>query len=166
MKRAVMILGVIFLGQTTIANSATDWTSYLKPMMSGCKHPNPTDKLPARYKASIVSTKVKIGSEDYDIVGYRGDKITTYSLKNATAFGQPLLKIEHLQGYEWAYLELYFKDTKFMALRPQFKLPKVNDVENEGFHIIQNNENGYKVDDGMWETNLKFDKKQKTIICS
>lgn len=163
-----MILGIIFLGQTTIANAnaATDWTSYLKPMMSGCSHPNPTKNLPTRYKASIVSTKVKVGSEKYDIVGYRGDKVTTYSLKNATAFGQPLLKIEHLQGYEWAHLTLYFKDTKFTALRPQFKLPKVDDVMNEGFHIMQNNDSDYKVYDGMWEINLKFDKKQKTITCS
>lgn len=164
MKRAVMILGVIFLGHTTIANAATDWTPYLKPMMSGCNYPNPTEKLPTRYKTSIASKKVRVDKTNA-IDGY-GETFTTYTLKNSTAFGQPLLKIEHLQGYEWGHLKLYFKDTKFTALRPQFKLPKVDDVMNEGFHIMQNNDSGYKIDDGMWETNLNFDKKQKTITCS
>lgn len=162
MKKTVCILGFALLGP--MANAATDWTPYLKPMMAGCNYPNPTDKLPKVYKDSIASKKVKVDL-DNAIDGY-GETITTYTLKNATAFGQPLVKIEHLQGYEWGSLELYFKDTKFTALRPKFKLPKINEADREGYQVIENNSEGYKVDDGMWETILNFDKKNKSIICA
>ena len=77
MKRTVMILGVIFLGHTTIANAATDWTPYLKPMMSGCNYPNPTEKLPTRYKTSIASKKVRVDKTNA-IDGY-GETFTTYT---------------------------------------------------------------------------------------
>ena len=162
MKKAVVILGFVLLG--SMANAATDWTPYLKPMMTGCSYPNPTEKLPKLYKDSIASKKVKVDQANA-IDGY-GETITTYTLKNATAFGQPLLKIEYLQGYEWTSLELYFKDTKFLALRPKFKLPIPDENESEGYHVIKNNSEGYTVDDGMWETILKFDKKSKSIICA
>ena len=88
MKKSLIFLSVVFLAQTTLANAATDWTPYLKPMMSGCEHPNPTDKLPAPYKASIASKEVRINPDDYD-----GDKLTTYNLKNDTAFGKHFLKL-------------------------------------------------------------------------
>ena len=147
-----------------VPSDETDWTPYLKPMMTGCNYPNPTENLPKLYKGSIANKKVKVDQANA-IDGY-GETITTYTLKNATAFGQPLLKIEYLQGYEWGSLELYFKDTKFTALRPQFKLPKVNEADSEGYTVIENNSEGYTVDDGMWETILKFDKKRKSIICA
>lgn len=164
MKKLSIVLGMVLLGHTAIANAATDWTPYLKPMMSGCDFPNPTDKLPARYNASVVSKKVKIDPEDYDIIGYRGDKITTYTLKNATAFGQPLLKLEYLAGYEWGHLKLYFKDTKFTALRPQFKLPKVDNYPSDPLQVMKNNASGYEVEE-MGYTNLIFDRKEKSITC-
>lgn len=147
-----------------ILSDETDWTPYLKPMMTGCNYPNPTENLPKLYKDSIANKKVKVDQANA-IDGY-GETITTYTLKNATAFGQPLLKIEYLQGYEWGSLELYFKDTKFTALRPKFKLPKINEADSEGYQVIENNSEGYTVDDGMWETILKFDKKRKSIICA
>ena len=147
-----------------IYSDEIDWTPYLKAMMTGCNYPNPTEKLPKLYKDSIASKKIKVDQANA-IDGY-GETITTYTLKNATAFGQPLLKIEYLQGYEWGSLELYFKDTKFTALRPKFKLPKVNEADSEGYQVIENNSEGYTVDDGMWETILKFDKKRKSIICA
>lgn len=147
-----------------IPSDETDWTPYLKPMMTGCNYPNPTENLPKLYKDSIANKKVKVDQANA-IDGY-GETITTYTLKNATAFGQPLLKIEYLQGYEWGSLELYFKDTKFTALRPKFKLPKINEADSEGYQVIENNSEGYTVDDGMWETILKFDKKRKSIICA
>ena len=59
MKKMVFILGAFLLGHTVVANAATDWTPYLKPVLSGCDYVNPTEKLPARYKASIASKKVK-----------------------------------------------------------------------------------------------------------
>ncbi|ALF60195.1 hypothetical protein [Psychrobacter urativorans] len=159
MKKSLLFLSVIFLGQTTFANAATDWTPYLKPMLSGCGYVNPTDKLPARYKASIASTKVK-GNPKIE-----GEEVyTTYTLKNANAFGQPLIKVEYLQGYEWYYLKLYFKDSKFTALRPQFKLPKIDKEENEYITIVKNDASGYEIEQGGY-LSLSFDKTQKTITC-
>ena len=164
MKKSLIFLSVVFLAQTTLANAATDWTPYLKPMMSGCEHPNPTDKLPAPYKASIASKKVRINPDDYDISDYEGDKFTTYNLKNATAFGQPLLKVEYMQGYEWSHLKLYFKDTKFIALRPQFKLPIFYKSQYGVLPDIINNNNGYQTYQDFY-ANLTFDKKDKSITC-
>jgi len=166
MKRAIITLGIIFLGHTTIANAATDWTPYLKPMLSGCNYPDPTKNLPSSYKTSIVDKQVKIGKDTYDIIGYKGDKITTYSLKNATAFGQPLLKVQHLQHYEGGHLKLYFKDTKFTALRPRFKLPTLDNNGTGMLQVRKNDANGYEVEDDMWVTYLKFDRINKTITCS
>ena len=159
MKKVVFILGILLLGHTATANAATDWTPYLKPMLSGCDYVNPTEKLPARYKASIASKKVK-GNPKIE-----GEEIyTTYTLKDATAFGQPLVKVEYLQGYEWYHLRLYFKDTKFTALRPQFKLPKINKEESEYTKVIKNNKDGYEVETGGY-LGLVFDQKQKSITC-
>ena len=105
MKKMVFVLGAFLLGHTAVANAATDWTPYLKPMLSGCDYVNPTEKLPTRYKASIASKKIK-GNPKIE-----GEEVyTTYTLKDSTAFGQPLLKVEYLQGYEWYHLKLYFKD--------------------------------------------------------
>lgn len=164
MKKLLIVLSIAFLGQTTLANAATDWTPYLKSMMLGCKYPDPNDKLPARYKASIVSTKVKIDSYDNDILDYKGDEITTYNLKNATVFGQPLLKVEYMQGYEWGHMKLYFKDTKFIALRSQFKLPKFEKYQYGVLPEITNNNNGYQTYQDFY-VNLTFDKKDKSITC-
>ena len=159
MKKSLLVLAVAFLGQTTLAHATTDWTPYLKPMLSGCGYVNPTDKLPIRYKRSIVSKKVK-GNPRIE-----GEEVvTTYTLKDATAFGQPLLKVEYLQGYEWYHLRLYFKDTKFTTLRPQFKLPVFDKEEAEYSQVIKNNTNGYEVERGGYLT-LVFDPKQKTITC-
>lgn len=159
MKKSLLVLAVAFLGQSTIAHAATDWTPYLKPMMSGCDTPNPTDKLPARYKSSIASKKVKGNPKNEG-----EDVVTTYTLKGATAFGQPLLKVEYLQGYEWYHLRLYFKDSKFTTLRSQFKLPTFNAEEAEYSRVIKNNAMGYEAENGGFLT-LVFDPKQKTITC-
>lgn len=159
MKKLLIVLSTAFLGQTTLAHAATDWTPFLKPMLSGCGYVNPTDKLPTRYKRSIVSKKVK-GNPRIE-----GEEVvTTYTVKGATAFGQPLLKVEYLQGYEWYHLRLYFKDAKFTTLRPQFKLPKIDKQANEYSQVTKNNTSGYEVEDGGYLT-LTFDPKQKTITC-
>lgn len=155
MKKLLGVAAVLFLGYSSLANAATDWTPYLKPMLSGCNYPNPTDALPKKYKDSIVSKKVKGNPKN------EGEEIiTSYTLKNATAFGQPLAKIEYLQGYEWSDLTLYFKDNKFMALRPQFQLPKLEEYGQ----VNENNTNGYDVEDGGYLT-LNFNKKDKSIGC-
>lgn len=160
MKKAFIVLGMVFLGHTAVANAATDWTPYLKPVLSGCGYVNPTEALPTRYKASIASKKVK-GNPKIE-----GEEVyTTYTLKDSTAFGQPLLKVEYLQGYEWYHLKLYFKDAKFTTLRPQFKLPKINKDEAEYTKVVKNDKSGYEVEDGGY-LSLVFDQKQKSITCA
>ncbi|MGP5503028.1 hypothetical protein [Psychrobacter faecalis] len=163
MQKMLLALSVAFLGQTTIAHATTDWTPFLKPMLSGCSVPIPTKDLPTRYKSSIVSKKAKVDS-DYADSGFDGNKITTYYLKDATAFGQPLSKVEYTQGFEDNQLKLYFKDTKFTALRPQFQLPEIDELEDGYIELRRNNASGYDIR-YMGYTGLKFDTKQKSIAC-
>lgn len=157
MKKTLMIVGVALLGQAVMgnaANAATDMTAYFKPMLAGCDYPIISEGIPAKYKAAVANKKVKGNSES------DGEVYTTYTFKNATAFGQPLLKAEYLQGMEWGGLKLYFKDTKFMTLRPQFKPPKL-----EGnLKVVKNNALGYEVN-GESYTVLEFNKTKKTISC-
>ena len=155
MKKLLLIVAAGVLGQTTMASAATDWTPYLKPMLSGCDYINVTENLPKKYKAAIASKKVK-GNPKIE-----GEEvITTYTLKNSTAFCQPLSKVEYLQGYEWSSTTLYFKDNRFMTLRPQFKLPKLDEYSQ----ITSNNAEGYDIEMGGY-LYLKFDKKDKSITC-
>jgi hypothetical protein len=159
MKKVVIALGVLLLGHTASASTATDWTPYLKPMLSGCGYVNPTKELPARYKASITSKNIKGDS------GFEDDGLyTTYTLKNSIAFGQPLVKVEYLQGHEWYHLKLYFKDAKFKTLRSQFKLPKIDVDEAEYTKVVKNDKEGYDIRTEGY-LNLMFDRKQKTITC-
>lgn len=111
MKKVLIAFSITFLAQTTIAYAATDWTPYLKQMMLGCDFPTLKDNLPSRYKASIASKKVK-GNPKIE-----GEDIyTTYTLRNATAFGQPLSKVEYLTGWEWGHLKLYPNKTIYKPL--------------------------------------------------
>ncbi|MDO5770238.1 MAG: hypothetical protein Q4P13_12100 [Psychrobacter sp.] len=160
-KKTLIILGIALLGQSAmsnVANAATDWTPYFESMQNGCEFPDPREGVPSKYKASIVSNKVKSNLND---IGDDDDKIiTTYTLKNATAFGQPMTKFEYLQGYEWSQLKLYFKNEDFIKLRPRFKLPELD----EPSVVTKNDNSGYDVDIGgiMY---LEFDKKGKSIAC-
>ena len=165
MKKVLMVLSIAFLGQTTLAQVETDWTPYVRSMMYGCLFPDAANEgLPPLYEKSVVSKKVKV-DKDYDNVDYEGDIITTFNLKNATAFYSPLLKVEQLQGYEWGHLTLYFKDTDFTSLRPSFKLPQPDDSEHSSIYVKKNNASGYEVEE-IGYTTLNFDTKDKSITCS
>ena len=164
MKKAFIALSIAFLGQTTLANAATDWTPYLKPMLSGCDFPNPSKTPPVRYKNSVLGNKTNIGTDNYGILGYRGDKTITYSLKEATAFGKPLAKIEYLSGFEWGHVKLYFKDASFKTLRPQFKVPTANQLYTDEAAVTKNDASGYDVED-IGSINLIFDTNEKSITC-
>lgn len=156
MKKLLLATAIGLLGQATLAHAVTDWTPYLKPMLSGCGYVNVTDNLPKKYKASIASKKVK-GNPNNE-----GEAVTTtYTLKNATAFGQSLSKVEYLQEYEGRLLKLYFKNDKFMALRPQFKLPALDEYSE----VTRNDASGYEASTGEY-LSLNFDKKAKTITCA
>ena len=162
MKKFLIALAILPLLQATAAEAATDWTPYLKPMMLGCNYPSPNDKLPKAYKASVTSKKKRVDNTNA-IDGY-GEEITTYYLKNSTAFGKPISKIEELRGYEWGHLKIYFKDSSFTALRPQFKLPNRNDPDHEGMIVEKNNATGYEIQD-IGYTVLEFNTKEKSISC-
>ena len=155
-----MIVGMALLGQAVMgnaANAATDMTAYFKPMLAGCDYPIMSEGIPAKYKAAVANKKVKGNSES------DGEVYTTYTFKNATAFGQPLLKAEYLQGMEWGHMKLYFKNASFTTLRSQFKPPK----DDGGIKLNKSNAQGYDHSaDGTLYTELKFDKKEKSIMCS
>jgi hypothetical protein len=164
MKKSLIVLGIAFLGQTTLASAATDWTPYLQPMLSGCGDVNVPDKLPPHYEASIISQstvkkETKVALEVEDRVVY-----TTYTLRNATAFDQPLLKFESQVGYEWNQFHLYFKEDAFTTLRPQFTLPKMVEQNDGNVEVLKNDASGYEVIYGGY-LNLIFDKQQKSIVC-
>lgn len=156
MKKLLLAAAVGLLGQTTVANAATDWTPIFKPMLSGCEDVNVATNLPSKYKVSIASKKVK-GNPDNETEAIT----TTYTLKNATAFGQSLSKVEYIQEYEGRLLTLYFKNDKFMALRPQFKPP----VLDEYSEITRNDANGYEFSEFGY-LSLDFNEKAKTISCA
>lgn len=133
-------------------------------MLSGCGFPNPSNKLPARYKVSILGDKINIGTDNYGMSDYRGDKTTIYTLKEATAFGQRLSKIEYLAGFEWSNVKLYFKDATFIALRPKFKLPNSDQLYTDNAKVTKNDASGYDVED-IGSINSIFDTKEKSITC-
>ena len=143
-------------GQLT--NHSTDWTPYLRSMQAGCKIPD-LGQIPNQYRSSIGSIQ-RQGDPNRE-----GEDVTmTYNLVNATAFGYSLQKIEQLQGYEWGHLKVYFKDSSFTALRPQFKLPNRNDPDHEGMVVEKNNASGYEIQD-IGYTVLEFNAKEKSISC-
>lgn len=168
MQNKWIIIAVALLGQAVVnnataatigatkANKTTDWTPYFKSMLAGCDYPYPVEDPLTKYKASIVKKYTK-GDYSVDEEG----EITTYTLKNASVFGQPLLKFDYVQGYEWSQMNLYFTDTKFMALRPKFKLPKLIAGYSD---VGKNTATGYEVAQGGY-VELTFDKAAKTITC-
>ena len=155
MKKLTVALCLALMVHSGLAIGATDWTPYFQSMKDGCNYPHPKDGIPSKYQASIVSTKVKGNPKNEG-----EDVITTYTLKNAIAFGQPITKFEYLQGYEWHHLELYFKNDSFMKLRPQFKLPQPEEFPD----VTENTAKGYSVE-GIGYIDLKFDQKKKSIYC-
>lgn len=163
MKRlSVIAIGTLFnisLAHATTNPISVDWTNYLAPMTQGCQQPqlgeNFPKNLPKAYQQAItkVTQSGKKRNDDQD-----NEYSKTYYLKNSTAFGQPLISIQHLTGTEWGHWRLTFKDTNFLALRNQFKVPNMPG----GSYIEKNDINGYSSVNG----DLEFDKKTKTITCS
>lgn len=155
---AVAFGSLIAITTTNIANAdnSVDWTNYLKPMQNGCQNPNLSENfpkdLPKAYQKSInkISQSGKKSHNDGD-----NAYTITYKLQNSTAFGQPLTAIEHSIGSEWGHWRLYFKNDKFMTLRPTFKAPTSPDS------AVENNTNGYNSIDGQ----LIFHKKSLSIGC-
>lgn len=142
------------------AQASVDWTPYLKPMQNGCEdlaiRENFPKSLPKVYQKAITATKFK-GNLNLE----KGDQqySYTYYLKDSVAFGKPITAIQMLYGYEWGHTEVFFKDSSFVALRPQFKLPKPDPENPES--INKNDATGWEVG----YSSLTFDKKSKSIMC-
>lgn len=87
MKTKQMLLGltlaIMTMSSANAKSTSTDWTAKLKPMTEGC-HSVDMDSLSQTLKNSVTNQTTK---------NQNGEDITTYTLKNATAFGQPLSKI-------------------------------------------------------------------------
>lgn len=94
---------------------SADWTPVLKEMQNSCKIEN-IGQIINKQKAMPKNLKGDIISHKTD--GFGNGVIT---LKNATAFGYPISKIDFQlpQGGE-AGLKLYFKSVDFKKVLPQF----------------------------------------------
>ena len=136
-------------------NTIIDWTPFLKPMMSGCRFPSLYQELPQIYRQSINSVYKK-GDPTLEEDSFT----TTYKLKNTIAFGYSIASIEHLEGYEWSRMKLFFEDSDFIKLRSQFEPPKVDEYSE----VVENNSLGYEHISGAY-TSLKFNTKEKSITC-
>lgn len=144
-----------FRTDKSTAVKPTDFTALLKPMMAGCDYPDLSQGMPQPYQVAILDKNV-----EGEVTMEGKEQVITYSLNNASAFGQPLDKIVYLQGYEWNEVTLYFKNPDFMNLRPQFKLPKLP----ESAEVISDDGKGYVVS-YQGEIYLEFDAKKNTIVC-
>lgn len=137
-------------------SETTDWTFYLDRMKDGCNYPYMNDEIPGKLKGSVESTS-KTGDQELE----DGEVTYHFNLKNATAFGHPITKIEYLQGYEWSHLKAFFADGRFAELRPSFKLP-----ENIGEMIVKREDSkGYDVESEAYYS-LNFDTSDNSITCS
>lgn len=140
----------------TAPKKYTDWTPYLRSMQAGCDIPD-LEQIPSQYRLSISSIQSPNNTNREG-----GDKVTTYNLNNASAFGYPLQKVEQLQGYEWGHVRLYFKDSGFTALRSQFKPP-----QNDSYHKLEKSDvNGYQFGSEMGAVVMTFDAQNRSITCA
>ena len=135
--------------------NSTDWTPYLRSMQAGCKIPD-LEQVPSQYRSSISSIKSPSNANREG-----EDKITTYNLNNATAFGYPLQQIEQLQGYEWGHVRLYFKDSRFTVLRSQFKPPQNGSYDK----LERSDARGYQFGSEMGAVVMTFDVQNRSITC-
>lgn len=103
---------------------SADWTPVLKEMQNSCKisaiEPivDKTQPVPKSLKGDVISHKV-------------GDK-SVITLKNATAFGYPLTKIERYYTGESYGVKLYFKSVDFNKLLPKFSYKVGNKAYQAG----------------------------------
>ena len=162
MKNTLIVLSIALLGQTAIAQAAQstiDMTPYFQPMLTGCTLPDTDAAIPKQYHDVIIGVVGENYSDGESLL-----MLTTYSLDGATVFGQPLEQFEYAEEAGWVNLKLYFMDTEFMALRPQFHLP-VNQGSATKFSVNANNNLGYKVN-GAGVTTLEFNQEENSIACT
>ena len=143
-------------GTTQSTAQATKLDAYVQPMLNGCDNID-IDQLIQQQRSAIAGIQRK-GNPNVE-----GEEVvTTISLKNATAFGYPLSKIESLSGYEWGHTKIYFNTDQFVNLRPAFKLPNYDD---EMFKVVRNDATGYQYGPNEYATILTFNRQERSILC-
>lgn len=141
---------------TQSAAQATKLDAYVQPMLNGCDNID-IDQLIQQQRSAISGIERK-GNPNVE-----GEEVVTIvSLRNATAFGYPLSKIERLSGYEWGHTKIYFNTDQFVNLRPAFKLPNYDD---ESFKVVRNDATGYQYGPNEYATILTFNRQERSILC-
>lgn len=172
MKPANLLLLSYLLAPALSQAQTVDWGNYLQGIKVNCDTSALDNPEPATLKSSILKLNNQGKLDDGTWVGKK-----TITLKNATFMGQPLTKIvKDSNGYE-GKTTLYFANTGFMQLRPQFYMEtdtaqgkvrlyasdkKV--IQDPDSFAGQYTANGKGYNDGL--TNLNFDMKTKSISCS
>lgn len=148
------------------SNKSVDWTPVLKTMQNGCDLPD-IENAPDAIQSSVTNNPIYSNSMVAD--GYK-----TLSLKNATAWGYPIKKIQYgSQGPGFSSATIYFTDNRFMNLRSKFYVQTVSGkltaqnktiIKDSNAFAGQYLANGVGYNDGR--SGVYFSQKNKTITCS
>ena len=146
--------------------TTADWTPILKTMQNGCDLPD-FDTVPPALLASIVTDPADKGQK------MLGD-YKSLTLKNATAWGLPIKKIQYgAAGAGFSSATVYFTDDRFMKLRDKFYIQtasgklKASDktlISDRNAFAGQYLANGVGYNDGR--VGVNFSKKTHSITCS
>lgn len=105
------------------ANAAIDWTDYLSKLQRNCDTSEINlKKIPKKYQPSIISNETKKKAEKKD----DGTKVwfeeTDIKLKDATAFGYPIIKISQWDSEQinMSGVKVYFGKVDISNLRHKF----------------------------------------------
>ena len=171
---AYLLLGCLVYSPFTLAK--TDWTPIFASMQKNCNFhsedlPKLFANLPDQYQSSVQSSRLSQNKQ------YTIKKMT---LKNAQAFGYPLIAVE--LGLKKVglgdYLTLYFANKNFVKLKTKFYY-ELNDakiyagqqqelsvVYETGEEIFINTDiNSYDIGVEDVGVSLKFNPKTKTLTC-
>jgi len=186
----IYLATILTIVSASSAYAETDWTPKLTLLQDSCSTSfHIMDDLQKKYQNSIVKKSEAKKKNKYDV---GNDIVTTYQLKDATAFGLPIEKFQQLANdsyFSSIEFSIFFKDSSFLKLRPSFYY-KANSSKGEYFLMadnlgkgghrdadsdinieFENTATGYDVSDesggGMsCNTILKFDKSNNSLSCS
>lgn len=144
-------------------NATADWTAFLQNMQNGCDLPDFANT-PAPLLASITNLDDNTAKNGYK----------TLNLKNATAWGYPIKKIQYgAMGAGFSSATIYFTNSNFLKLRPKFYLNTVSGklkasdktvIQDPNAFAGQALANGMGYNDGR--VGVNFSKKTNSITCS
>lgn len=128
MKLSHLTILTIALGFSSQVMAA-DWTDYLKGMQDSCDISDISQAksdIPKNLQSSIIKYTTK------NSIHYGDDATVDIRLKNATAFGQPIHRIKFDSGDDTVFLSVYFSNTDFKKVKPQFVL---KNASNQTFRV-------------------------------